>query len=128
MAKYVCNGAKIKCSFGSNPASLIVLPAKRILEEKQPAANIMDFAPTVNIPTFGNCLTTTNPVVAAATAKNAGVLEPKPCIPVTTDPWTPGKSDVLMSKMPALTDNSKAMCKWTGVITITNAGQGTIKT
>ena len=128
MSKYVCNGAKMKCSFGTGTASLIVLPTKKILEEKQPAANIMDYAPMVNIPSFGNCLTVTNPVVAAATAKNAGVLEPKPCVPVTTAPWTPGKSDVLMAKMPALTDDCTNLCTWTGVITITNAGQGTIKT
>ncbi len=126
MANYVCNGANMQCSFGTSPGSLTVLPDKKIMEENQPAANIMDFKPMVNIPTFGNCSSLLNPVVASATASASGVLTPQPCVPLTTTPWTPGKTDVLMANMPALMDYCICTCTYMGLITITSAGETSI--
>ena len=83
-----------------------------------PAANIMDFAPMTNIPTFGMCMSPANPMVAAATAAALGVLTPMPCIPVTT-PWTPGAPMVLVRNFPALDAASKCMCGYGGQISIT---------
>lgn len=125
MAQQVVMGAMIQCSFGAAPASLIVTDPT-VNGQKMPAANIMDNKPVANIPTFGMCSSLANPSVASATSAALGVLTPMPCIPVTPAPWVPGSPTVMVRKMPALNSTSKCMCNWAGVISITNAGQGTI--
>jgi hypothetical protein len=125
MGQLVKMGAMLKCSFGAAPSSLIVLPTSMTNAESAPAANIMDFAPMVNILPFGTCTSIANPMVVAATAAAMGVLTPMPCIPVTT-PWVPGSPTVLIGGMPALNNSSKCMCSWAGEVSITNAG--TVKT
>ncbi len=42
-------------------------------------------------------------------------------------PWTPGSPTVMINNSPALTNTSKCMCSWGGVIQITNAGQMTVE-
>jgi hypothetical protein len=124
MANLVCMGATLQCSFGAAPSSLVVLPANGVLTGA-PAATIMDHAPMVNISPFGACSSIANPTVAAATTAALGVLTPMPCIPVTPAPWALGAPTVLIGNMPALDDQSKLMCAWTGVIQINFAGQVT---
>ncbi len=119
MPKQVVNGAMMQCSFGVAPASLIVLPVNRVMVNNQPAANIMDYIPVVNILPFGMCSAPTNPAVIAA----LGV--PVPCMPVTATPWAAGSPTVLIGNTPALNDTSKCMCTWGGVISITFPGQMT---
>ena len=118
-------GAVMQCSFGVAPSSLVVLPANRVMVNNQPAANIMDHIPVVNIPTFGMCSAPSNPAVIAATSAALGVPMPAPCVPVTPAPWVPGSPTVLIGNMPALNDTSKCMCTWGGVISITFPGQVT---
>lgn len=113
------------CSFGVAPGALVVLPANKTMVGGPPAANIMDFKPMVNIPTFCMCNTPSNPAVASATAAALGVLTPMPCVPVTTAPWAPGAPTVLIGNMPALNNSSKCMCAYGGVISITSPGQVT---
>lgn len=122
MAVQVCMGATLQCSFGAAPSTLVVLPANRVLTGT-PAANIMDFAPMVNILPFGMCSSMANPTVAAATAAALGALTPMPCVPVTPAPWVVGSPTVLIGNMPALNNTSKLMCAWGGVIQIVNPGQ-----
>ena len=63
MAKCVCSGAKIKCSFGAGPKSMMVLPLNRTLTANtKPIANILDIIPFVNIPAFGQCKSPANPM------------------------------------------------------------------
>jgi hypothetical protein len=116
----VGNGAMIKCSFGTTPSTLTVLPAPRVMVSNQPAATIMDFKPGANISTFGMCMSPANPQVIAATAAALGVFTPQPCMPVTTAPWTPGAPTVLIAGQPALTNTSTCQCTWAGVITVTS--------
>ena len=123
MPMHVCNGALLQCSFGVAPSSLVVLPVNRMMTGSQPAANIMDHVPMVNILPFGMCTSIANPTVASATAAALGVLTPMPCIPATVSPWVPGAPTVLLGNMPALDDTSKLMCLWAGVISITFPGQ-----
>jgi len=123
MPLHVCNGATLSCSFGLAPSTLVVLPVNRTLTGSQPAANIMDYAPMVNVLPFGMCVTPSNPAVAAATAAALGVLTPVPCIPVTTTPWVPGTPNVLVGGMPALDQTHTLMCLWGGVISVLNPGQ-----
>ncbi len=122
MANLVVATAMMKCSMGVAPGSLIVIRPK-VMADKKPAANIMDYKPMVNVPTFGMCNAKPNPAVIAATAAALGTPTPAPCVPMTTAPWAPGKPKVLIEKQPALDDGSKLMCNWTGVIEITSAGQ-----
>lgn len=115
--KWVNAGSLLTCTQGAAPAALMVV-VPTITVQGPPAANIMDFAPITNIPTFGMCMSPANPMVAAATAAALGVLTPMPCIPVTT-PWTPGAPMVLVRNFPALDAASKCMCGYGGQISIT---------
>jgi Domain of unknown function (DUF4280) len=125
MPQHVCNGAMLQCSFGVAPSSLVVLPKNKMLTSNQPAANIMDNVPMLNIMPFGMCSSPSNPTVAAATAAALGVLTPMPCVPVIPAPWKPGAPTVLLSNQPALDNPSTLNCAWGGVIAINNPGQTT---
>jgi hypothetical protein len=123
MAMQVTMGAQMSCTFGVAPSALVVLPVNRTTSSGMPAANIMDYAPIVNIPPFGMCTSMANPMVLAATAAALGVPTPMPCIPVTVAPWVPGAPTVLIGNMPALDNSSKCMCAWGGVISFLTPGQ-----
>ena len=125
MALPVTAGAMLTCPFGLAPATLIVVPkGPPVLTEKKPTATILDFAPMVNIPTFGLCNTPSNPTTAALTAAALGVLTPGPCIPVTT-PWKPGSSKMMIGGVPALTSTSTCQCAYGGSISISYPGTTT---
>ena len=125
MPQHVCNTAQLMCSMGLAPSALVVLPVNRELTSNQPAANIMDHIPMVNIMPFGMCTSPTNPVVIAATAAALGTPTPAPCVPATPAPWVPGVANVLLANMPALDNTCKLMCVWAGVITVAYPGQTT---
>jgi hypothetical protein len=122
MPMQTCMGAKMKCSFGVAPSTLIPTP-KTVQTNFVMAANIMDHVPMMNIPPFGMCQSPSNPMVAAATAAALGVLTPMPCIPATPAPWVPGSPTVLLCNAPALNNTSTLNCIWAGVITFIDAGQ-----
>ncbi len=126
MGNIVCNGAMLKCSFGTAPGTMTVLPINMV-KTATPIANIMDYIPMMNVMPFTMCTSMSNPSVAAATAAAQGVLTPMPCIPVTTAPWSPGCSTVLVAGQPALNDSSRLMCAWGGMIEVMDAGQMTIE-
>ncbi|MCQ2150000.1 MAG: DUF4280 domain-containing protein [Bacteroidales bacterium] len=120
MGKFVTNGALLQCNFGLTPSPLTVM-GLRPMNGHMPMANIMDFAPMVNIKPFGMCKSMANPTVASATAAAMGVLTPMPCIPVITAPWSPG-AQVKVCNLPALLNNCKCMCAYGGQISITFEG------
>lgn len=126
MGNIVCSGAMLKCSFGTAPGTMTVLPINMV-KTAMPIANIMDYIPMMNVMPFTMCTSMSNPSVAAATAAAQGVLTPMPCIPVTTAPWSPGCSTVLVAGQPALNDSSRLMCAWGGMIEVMDAGQMTIE-
>jgi hypothetical protein len=128
MPLQVVNGAATACTMGMTPGTLVVLPINMVNcdEGAAPAATIMDFIPLVNIMPFGMCQSPANPAVAAATAAAMGVLTPMPCIPVVTSPWAPGSEVVMINNLPVLRNTDTNMCTWTGVISITEAGQVTV--
>src|ERR1700754_1161298 len=126
MPMQVVNSAQLMCSMGMAPSALVVLPLNRVLSGNQPAANIMDHKPLLNIMPFGMCRSPANPVVAAATAAALGVLTPMPCIPATPAPWVPGAPTVLLGNFPSLDNVSQLMCTWAGVITFVDAGEVTV--
>jgi 1-acyl-sn-glycerol-3-phosphate acyltransferase len=116
MPQLVVNGALLQCTTGTAPSTLIVLPKNRVNGSKVPAANIMDYVPMMNIMPFGTC----NVLTAAA----LGV--PTPCVPAVVAPWAPGSPTVMVGKLPALTNTSKAVCTIGGAISINMAGQFTV--
>ncbi len=122
-ALQVVMGATMQCSFGVAPATLIVTDPTRPICGNMLSANIMDFAPITNIPTFGMCTTVSNPTVASATSAALGVLTPMPCVPATASPWVPGEATTMVGNMPALDNTCQCMCSYGGVISILNPGQ-----
>jgi hypothetical protein len=127
MGQVVVAGAQTMCSFGLAPAPLNVLPVNLTMAGGPPAATIMDHVPELNIMPYGMCTSLANPMVAAATAAALGVLTPMPCLPATTAPWVPGSPTVLIKGMPVLTNESKCMCMWGGVIQVMLPGQFTVE-
>ena len=122
MAYLVTSGAGLKCTLGSSPSTLTVMPTNKV-QVDTPAANIVDQTSMLNIASFGLCRSPANPTVATATAAAMGVLTPMPCVPMTVAPWATGTPTVLIGNMAALNDESKLMCSWGGTISITSAGQ-----
>src|SRR5687767_9577774 len=112
MPLQVCNGAQLMCTMGMAPSTFSVLPDKMVNTSNQPAANIMDNKPMVNIKPFGSCMSMANPTVASATASASGVLTPMPCVPNIPGPWAPGAPTVLLKNQPALNNTSKLMCAY----------------
>ena len=127
MAFQVVNGAQLACSFGTTPSQMAVLPVNRTDVAEQPAANIQDHVPLLNIQSFGMCMSPSNPQVAAATAAALGVFTPQPCIPVTPAPWTPGAATMVIAQFPALDNASTCSCVWGGVISVVDPGQQTVE-
>jgi len=129
MPFHVCNGATLQCSFAVPPgtSTLVVLPIHRMLTSSQPAANIIDNVPMVNIMPFGMCMSPTNPAFIAATAAAMGTPTPVPCTPVTLAPWVTGavSPPVILDSQPALDNVSTLACMMGGVITILNPGEMT---
>ena len=125
MPQQVVNGAVLMCTMGLGPSNLVVLPVNRVLSSSQPAANILDHKPMVNIPPFPMCNSPANPTVIAATAAKLGVFTPAACIPNTPAPWVPGATTNLLAGAPALDNVSKCMCAWGGVISVALPGQVT---
>jgi hypothetical protein len=123
MPNHVCNLASTTCTFGAAPGKLMVLPKNRVFTDGQPAANIMDNIPFVNILPFGNCISPANPATAAATAAALGVLTPAPCLPNPVGPWAPGSPTVLLAGPPSLNMTSKLICAAGGVIQVVVEGQ-----
>jgi len=125
MPQHVCNGASMMCTFGAAPSTLVVLPKNKMMTSNQPAANIMDNVPMLNIPPFGMCMSPANPTVASATAAALGVLTPMPCMPNIVGPWKPGAVTVMLANQPALDNISMLNCAYGGVITFVVPGQFT---
>ena len=123
MAKLVVQGAMLTCSMGAAPSQLSILPTNDTYGDSNPAANIQDMQPMVNIAPFGMCMSPANPQVAAATSAAMGVLTPQPCQPMTTAPWVPGSTVVTIAGQPAVSDSCQLLCQWGGQIQVTFAGQ-----
>ena len=126
MAVQVVSVANMSCSFGTAPSILNVIPSAMVNAGGLPAATTMDYAPLVNVLTFGMCSSLMNPTVASATAAALGALTPMPCIPATAAPWTPGSATVMIGGKPALNDGCKLTCLYGGSISISFSGQFTV--
>ena len=122
MGKPLTMGAMLKCSMGMTPSPFTVADPMRPTVENRPAGVFTDNIPMTNIMPFGMCQSLANPTVAAATSAALGVLTPMPCVPATSAPWMVPSVIVSIGNKPALTDSSKCMCNWGGVIEVTQPG------
>ncbi|MFO0588526.1 MAG: DUF4280 domain-containing protein [Polyangiaceae bacterium] len=122
MPKLVAHGASLKCSEGTSPGMLAVVPSLQASGDLADIATVTDCVPLVHIPAFGMCKTQSNPQVAAATAAASGVLTPMPCLPVITGPWSPGSDAVTFGLQSALTKGATCTCAWAGTIEVTDPG------
>ena len=120
---YVCSGAMMKCTMGTSPAVLTVLPVRTVFLAGQPQANISDHQSMVNLAPFGLCRSLAYPATASATAAALGTLTPMPCVHNTPAPWIGGKMDYLVKGQPALLKSCKCQCMWGGTISLTTDGQ-----
>lgn len=120
---YAVAGAILQCSCGESRCVAKMPRSHGVFTKTKAQLNIMDFVPIANVGPFGLCSSMTNPVVAAATAKNGGGLQKMPCVPVITMPWIGGKEDTLIENFPALLNTCTNMCTWAGKITIEDDGQ-----
>ena len=120
---YVCSGAIMRCTLGTSPAKLTVLPVRTVNLTGPPMANISDHQSMVNLAPFGLCRSLGYPATASATAANHGSLTPMPCIHNTPIPWTGGKMDYLIKGQPALLKTCKCQCMWGGTISLVTDGQ-----
>ncbi len=117
MGMLVVHGAMLKCSYGQGgPVPLAVLRPE-VTAGGQPVATVADAEPLVNIPSFGVCVSPTNPEM------NPPLVMTPPCVPVVVGGWEPGSPSVLVGELPALTQASSCECSWAGVIQIVDAGQ-----
>lgn len=108
-------GAQCVCSMGLTPTPLMILPQKKVFGENKPIATAQDNKPMVNIMPFGICKSPANPGVKPPVMQG-------PCVPNTAAPWAPCSSTVFVGGVPALTNNSKLVCNYGGVISIMNPG------
>lgn len=120
---FITSTALMTCTFGMATCPLVVNPSRTDLTSGLQKANITDFQPITNIASFGMCSSPANPAVIAATAAALGVPTPAPCVPSIVTPWAPGKPDILVQGMPALTNTCRNTCLWGGQISFTNDGQ-----
>ena len=126
--EYVCTGAILKCSEGTNLSTLNAT-SKNVTLTGKDQANITDSVTIKNIQSFGLCKTTQYPATGMATAANHGIRTPMPCVPGTAllsgaDPkWSAEDPDSLVCGEPALLKQAVLKCRWGGEIKIVNPGQ-----
>ena len=130
MPELLTTGCALTCSFGLTPSVFIAdeLPAAPVVNEAFAAATIVQIVPIMNIPPFGMCSSPANPEVIAATAAALGVLTPMPCVPLIPAPWAPPSILLTADEMPLATVESKCLCAWGGMISVTAPAQFTAAT
>jgi hypothetical protein len=104
MKDVICHGALLKCQWGLIPTPLKCMPFTLTTAAKKKIATIMDFAPNMNIGSFGLCR---SPITTIYTP--AGPIYP-PCMPAVVAPWQGGNPKVKVNGRQILTPSSKCMC------------------
>lgn len=109
MPHWVTEGAFMRCMFSENIVQITPTPKDVVTEGRgwcdgpHNAANVNDFVPLKNIPSFKICTSVMNP--AAASTGSA------PCTPTITGPWEMAVDSVLYDGVPALVECSALSCK-----------------
>lgn len=104
---FLCTGAQIKCSKGTAPGILKVLPNKKISLNGQPIATKTCNKPMVNIMPFGTCQRDHSP----------------PCTPNISGMWNNLVKFITAGGEEVPCEKSKCSCSFGGIISIINPGQ-----
>lgn len=104
---FLCAGAQIKCSKGTAPGILKVLPNKKISLNGQPIATKTCNKPMINIIPFGTCQRENSP----------------PCTPNILGMWNNLVKFFIAGGEEVPCEKSKCNCNFGGTISIVNAGQ-----
>jgi hypothetical protein len=127
MPKLVVAQALLACNKGTLPSALVIADPRRPKIGDAAIALVGDHVPNVNVMPFGMCSSLQNPAVQTATTAAQGTLTPMACIPVLTDPWSPGIEDERIGDVKILDDGSTCRCKWNGTIEVQRAGQDVVE-
>lgn len=124
MSLLVVNGAAVRCSLGTAPSVLTVLPGPVAAGSPASAVAVQtDVATGANLSTFGMCTSPANPAVQAATTAASGIFTPAPCVPAVAAPWALPSTAVAVNGIPAITQLSTCTCTWLGVVSVQQPGQ-----
>lgn len=113
--------SQCRCTFSVLPADLTPIMQKTIAGKDGPMLTVNDKIPFVNIPPMGICLSPENPIFKATKI-------PPPCTPLVSGSWIPGSAAIMTSLGPVLTNNSKVVCAFKGVIQITKPADTKVMT
>jgi hypothetical protein len=112
MSDIIVEGAQCECMFGQSKCQLLVTSNMTNKVKGKKIATILDFAPGINLSSFGTCKSPANPAYVASQSVGG---PPPPCIPVTVAPWSPGASKTTLRKIPVLIKDSCASCAFAAV-------------
>lgn len=115
-SRYICSGAKIKCSCGDKKSSLQVYSDRTVNLTSEPMANEEDYQANKHIFPFGKCSSQAYPPTAQA-------QQPMPCNPGTIFRWCQCNYEFMVRNHAALTSDSFCLCQWGGTITFVDDGQ-----
>lgn len=104
MKDVICEGSLLKCQWGLIPSPIKCLPFTMTKAAKKKIATIIDFAPNINIKSFGMCR---SPITTIYTP--LGPVYP-PCMPSVVSPWQSGNTKVKVNGKQILTPGSKCLC------------------
>ncbi|MFB9079024.1 DUF4280 domain-containing protein [Flavobacterium procerum] len=105
MAKYICNGAKCKCTLSDSEGTLMVNSQNKIFIQNKLMATENE---KTFLPHFVSCKKTDPPT---------------PCVPVIDAPWSSAKSDVFQTQNKGLLEDSECQCTQGGTISIVDSKQ-----
>ena len=125
MPGLVTAGAVLRCTYGSATRALLVPTSRGVTAGGNAVATITDNKPYQNIPTFGQCASTSNPG-AYAGAGSPNRQGPPACTPSILSPWSSGSTSVNAGGLPVLTTASQCHCQFGGTISVISPGELTV--
>ncbi|ODN41646.1 PAAR-like protein [Piscirickettsia litoralis] len=120
----VASGARIKCDKGLAEMPINIIPLGKNYAPGKAMTVMLNVIPYLNIPSFGACMSSSNPLATA----NFGIL-PTTCIPIVT-PFFPPATLTKAVSLPVATSQSQCYCIFSmmsATLTIADPGQDEMK-
>lgn len=120
----VASGAQVKCDKGLAEMPLNVIPLGKEYGPGKSMTVMLNVIPYLNIPSFGACMSSSNPLAIA----NFGIL-PTTCMPIVM-PFFPVAMLTQAMSLPLATNESQCYCIFsmlTSTLTIADPGQDEMK-
>ncbi|ODN42564.1 PAAR-like protein [Piscirickettsia litoralis] len=116
----IASGATVKCDKGLAEMPLNIIPLGKEYGPGKSMTVMLNVIPYLNIPSFGSCMSSSNPLAIA----NFGIL-PTTCIPLVT-PFFPTAVLTKVLDIPVATDKSECYCIFSALsskLTVADPGQ-----